>query len=257
MTTETMISDKGHNEINKENEENKAVTAPLSEANSSASDKKYRQVRLINEAYLTLRSRIARYYFYKGGDKNGGGVFYFNKQVREIWYAAEQDDPYADLFLLRIYDALITTRREIRQKIKYYQDYIQGEVNLQWKIILSDEPIKIKLNFMLSYGYMAADLIADFDNFACLIYSGKMLGVMLDKPINDLLQQIGDKIKATFELPQKWIKIEVTREDIQQNNDRAKFACEHMGLINEKVLTGELRAPFSPKIKKSAHKVIS
>lgn len=214
-------------------------------------NKKYRSVLLLNEAYLTLRSRIARYYFYKGGDKEGIGVMSFNKQVREIWQAAEQDDPYADLFLLRVYDALVGVRREIRQRTKHYREFIQEEINLDWKTTLSDEPMKIKLYFKLSYGYMAANLIADFDNYACLLYSAKMMGVMLDRPINELLQQMGDKIKTTFELPQKWKRTDVTREDVNQQNDKATLAKECMGSINEKVLTGILRSPYAPKIKKN------
>jgi integrating conjugative element protein (TIGR03761 family) len=196
---------------------------------------------------MVLRTSTARYYFFKGGGGKGAvSVLHFAKQVREIWRAAEQDDPYADLFLLRIYDALTNTRRDIRQTIKYYRDYLAKEVSFDWDLQLSKAGEPVRLYFNSSYGYMAANLIADLDELVCLLYATKKLGVMLDKPIAELIAESTNKIKTVLQWPQQWRKTEITREDVRQQNEKAKQAKIFMGDIHEQILSGKLRSPYAP-----------
>ena len=226
------------------------VITEMATVDATPANKKHRSDAFSNEGYLLLKSRVARFYFYRGGkSKNGVGVIYFAKQMNEIWKASKLDDPYADLFLLRVYDGLKTTQREIRHLIKQYREYIQKEINFDWNTTLAKEPEKIRLNFKYAYGFMAANLIAIFDEYACVLYSASQLGVILDKPTRELLDPIGKKIRAVLELPQQYTKLDITREDIRQHNDKAKIALELMGQLNEKVLAGTLRAPHAPPIK--------
>ncbi|HEX4045491.1 MAG TPA: TIGR03761 family integrating conjugative element protein [Gammaproteobacteria bacterium] len=210
--------------------------------------KKHHSSVLIKNVSFVLHSSIARYYFFKGSVKDNSSVLYFAKQVGKIWQAAKRDDPYADLFLLRIYDALSQTKKEIREKIKHYDEYIKKEIKFVWHMQLNKEPQPIKLYFDLSYGYMAANLISDFDELVCLLYSARKLGITFDQSVGDLVAQSGNKIKEAFEWANKWQKTEVTREDVRQQNEKAKLAYEQMGAVHEQILSCQLRAPYAPKI---------
>lgn len=219
-------------------------------ATPAPAPKKPRWDAINNEAFLVLKSRTARFYFFRGGKPVGGiGVIYFAKLMSDIWKAAALDDPYADLFLLRVYDGLKTAQREICQLIKQYRETIQKEIRFDWHTTLTDEPEKIKLNFKHAYGFMAANLIAVFDEYACQLYAANQLGVVLDKPARELLEPMGEKIRAVLELPQHYSKLDISREDIRQQNDKAKTAMELMGPLNKEVLEGTLRAPHAPRIK--------
>ena len=209
---------------------------------------------LVDKAYLELKTRIARHYFFNANseqDKEHIGLLNFVRKVREIWAAAKLDDPYADLYLLKIYDGLISLRREIQSQTKHYQEIIQKQVSFNWKLGLSDAPKKIILNFRHPYGFMAANLIASFDEYACVLYSAKMLGVILDKSIDELLNKIGEKISILFALSHKWESTGISREDINNKTEKffkVKNILDSLGVINDQILSSTLRSPHAPKI---------
>ncbi len=205
---------------------------------------------LIYEADIVLKTRIARYYFYRGGLPNGTGVIYFTKLVRSIWQAAAKDDPYADLFLLRIYDALVSIRRDIQQQITHYNQLIDQKTRLKWKPAECANPSQIHLYFKLAYGYRAAEIIAEFDHYVNLIVSAKRYGILLEAPVHELIEPMGEKIRHALDLPKQWQEINVTRDDIRQQNELAQQAQTLMGALNPQILAGTLRAPDAPLNKK-------
>jgi len=49
----------------------------------------------------------------------------------------------------------------------------------------------------------------------------------------------------------EWQFTGITRQDMQEKDQRAKKAAELMGKINAKIVQGKLRAPYAPVIKKA------
>lgn len=179
------------------------------------------------------------------------GLLQFGGLMTTIWNAAEKDDPYADWYLLKVYDELTKLRNTIASVTQDYQQKLQeayGRTNLHLMPFASQKPVVKPLWFRTQYGYLGANLIADFDTLVRTVLTANRIGVLLDKPINDIKDEWIDKIVALFKLPARYQSFAVTRLDVVNNTDVAKKAQDVLGKLPKSVLDKQLRAPFAPYI---------
>lgn len=220
----------------------------LSEEKLSLNDSSVRPGRLLSDAKIVLQTTQAQQLFKGNWREKAIGLLEFSNLVHRIWQAAEKDDPYADLFLLRIYDALFQARKQIQQKLQYCQQAFAKEQGVELNPVFSEKPLKLPLQFATAYGYMAAYLLADLDQLIRYLITARRTGIELDKKINILLYENIRVVKKAFYIPLSWKYTDVTRQDIEANNPKAERAIKEMGVLNSQVLEGNLRAPYSPKI---------
>lgn len=179
------------------------------------------------------------------------GLLQFSSQMATIWDAASNDDPYADWYLLKIYEEILKLRNELavmtyNQQQKISQTYDTGTLNLM--PFPSQEPLIETLWFRTQYGYLAASLIADFDLLMRTVLTAYRVGVLLEQSHVEIKNEWINKISALFQLAFKWQATAVTRADIYADNDLAKATKELLGDIPAKILNKSLRAEFAPTI---------
>jgi integrating conjugative element protein (TIGR03761 family) len=202
--------------------------------------------RITAKATIILQTKPAQRLF-----MNSTGVTEFSKRVNQIWQAASQDDPYADLFLLRIYDILVQTRRKLAEsQEKYKQLLLDAEDGVKLNIGESTKPMEFPLDFRTPYGYMASYMLADFDKLTRLFFTLRQLG-LVDGYFSEVLNEANQWVKDVLNKPSEWQFTGVTRQDMLEKNQRANKAIELMGKISPKIVQGKLRAPHAPVIKKS------
>ena len=184
-------------------------------------------------------------------NKGSVGLLQFAGQMSTLWDASEKDDPYADWYLLKVYDAIIQLRNQFAQSIQDYQEKIRetyGQANLLLTPFVSQKPVVKNLWFRTQYGYLGAGVVGDFDELMRFVLTANRVGVLLDKPQEAIRSEWIDKVIALFQLPFKWQSFMLTRSDIEADNDLAKSAQKTLGKIPRNVLDKTLRAPFSPYI---------
>ena len=196
-----------------------------------------------------IHTADAQLYFSGYGSHETAGLLKFGGQMTAIWDASEKDDPYADWYLLKVYDAMIKLRNQLAGAIQDYQQRIHetyGRDNLSLTPFASLRPVVQSLWFRTQYGYLGANVIADFDLLMRTIHTAHRAGVLLDKPHVAIREEWGRKIADLFKLPFKWQAFNITRADIEADNEAAKAAAKLLGKLPERVLNKTLRSPFAP-----------
>lgn len=226
---------------------NELIESEVHEDKAKPSTKKQRKPgRITSKASIILQTKPAQRLF-----MNSVGVTEFSKRMNQIWQSAAQDDPFADLFLLRIYDALVQTRRKLSEyKDKYQHILMEAEDGVRLEIGESTKPLEFPLDFLTPYGYMASYMLADFDKLTRLFLTLRRLG-LIDGYFKEALSEANTLILDVLSKPSEWHFTGVTRKDMQEKNQLAKKAIELMGKISPKILQAKLRSPHAPVIKKS------
>jgi integrating conjugative element protein (TIGR03761 family) len=209
--------------------------------------------RLKGQVSLTLHTAYAQKLFLGfRPDKRSINLLQFGGRMTDIWDAAERDDPFADWYLLKVYDLLLKLKKQLTSEIEAYQAKLNQSnhlVSLTIKPFESEQPTVESIWFRTQYGYMAANLVAHFDELMRTVLTANRVGVLLDKPEKVIRQNWLDQILALFRLPFKWKPLSITRADIKAENEQATAAQGAMGDIPESILLLKLRSPFAPSIK--------
>ena len=174
----------------------------------------------------------------------------FSSFVLRIWRAAANDDPYADLFLMRIYEALVKTRRIVQSNEKKYRKLLSSVDGINVEPFFTEEPKTYPLKFFVPYSFMCAYLVLDLDRFMRVMLSAKYMLLINKDEYRELVGEVLGHIRQVLSLPLKWKHTGVTRFDVRNNTQVAQRAYSKMGELNNQVLVGTLRAPFAPFVKK-------
>ena len=144
--------------------------------------------------------------------------------LSQIQQAAEQDDPYADDYLLRFEQKVLSFRKEMQEitwrMVQLYSDKIPE--NFQIERCANIAPIQYPIFVNTQLGYQLLYLLADFDSLARTVMTASHIAI-------------------------------ITRQDALENNARYEAAIKRMKYtLTPDVLSGATRATFAPIIKKSS-----
>lgn len=220
------------------------------DANSSSSRvanaTRKRPGQLLCQSSILLQTFPAQHVFV-GGQVS---MLSFSSFVLRIWRAAENDDPYADLFLMRIYEALVKTRRIVQNNEKKYRKLLSSVDGINIEPFFTEEPKEYPLKFSNPYSFMCVYLVVDFDRLMRVMLSAKYMLLINADECSKLVGEMQRHMRQVFSLPLKWKHTGVTRYDIRHSTQVAQRAYNKMGELNNQVLVGTLRAPFAPFVKK-------
>lgn len=207
--------------------------------------------RLMNRVELIINTPAAQKLLTGSINKGDVGLLQFTVLIAEIWKQAERDDPYADWYLVKIYDAMVTLKNQLAAEIQLQQqalNKINSTSGFIIKAFSSEKPLVKTVWFKTPYGYLGAQLIAVFDELIRTVVTASHVGVILDKGHEAVRDEWAGKIIDLFKLPLKWQAFDITRDDVVAKNDKAKLAQKALGKLPEVILTKKLRSPFAPKI---------
>lgn len=208
--------------------------------------------RLVSDVQLYLNTVDSQTVFMGLQSQEAVGLLTFGGRMSEIWDAASRDDPYADYYLLKVYDAIIKLRNELAALIQDYDAKLKENLrdsHISCDAFASEKPLIKPLWFRTQYGYLGAQLIADFDKFTRLVLTANWIGILLDDNPQALRKRIIDKITKIFQLPMRWQDFELIRRDIKNKSEKSIQAQEILGKLPDAILDKTLRAPFAPNIK--------
>lgn len=225
-------------------------------AHTMQKEKKYhpqkRPGRLSGSMPFEIHTADAEFLFSGHTEKDSISVLQFGAQMTKIWDAAELDDPYADWYLLKVYDAIYSCRQELNEIILNHQQTLQASYSsdhFKPAAFASQSPVTKNLWFRTQYGYLIANIIADYDTLMRLSLTAFRLGVILDHSHEQLKNRWIKKILKVFKLPFQYELLELSRQTITEDTKLLKKAEKKMGELPHEILHKTLRAPFAPAIK--------
>lgn len=208
---------------------------------------------LRGEAKLTIQTWQCQRLVYgrKKTDKKDAiiGLIGFAQKVKTLWQSCIADDPYADYYLLKLYEAIEGSRSKIREYRKAIEKKIASEDGFSISIASSRKPVVIDLAFPNPYGYLAAYLLNEYDHMVRSFLTAKHVGLVKPDYAHKHIEDGAKLVRAVLALASTYKYKAITRKDVVQENARALEAKRLMGELPESVLKGEERSPYAPPLK--------
>ena len=175
------------------------------------------------------------------------GLVGFANQLRAIWQAARDDDPYADWWLIKVHQALEGAVQLVTQRQSEVDVLLAQMRSMEVAVAESTRPYRVPLRFANPYAYRGARLIAAYDTLVRTVLTAMHIGLFDRETSDGFLNPCTRKIRGVFALPQDYRFLGIDREVIRNGTGKATQAVELMGVVPEGVMSGQLRAPLVPR----------
>ncbi len=163
------------------------------------------------------------------------GLFQFVSVLGMMYRAAEQDDPYADLYQEKIQQELLKVNQAIKMTINHYEQALQQwRGRLEVDIIGSQHPLKLHLEFVSPLGYVAAFTLGDLDYLMRQSLTFRRLGIFPES--HKAWLELMDQLRSVFIHSRQWRHTGVTRQDMREKNQIAERAKALMGFMPSRIL---------------------
>ena len=176
------------------------------------------------------------------------GLIGFADRLRLIWQAAQQDDPYADWWLIKIHDSLEALQARMRTESHQIEELMQAGRSIRIAPAEVKEPFRMKLNFSSPYAFRATRVLGDFDELVCLAFTAKHLGWLTNKQVHSVIRGCARRLRAIFNLPLGYRHLELSRKDLKDENLVYQRAKDLMGALPKDIADGSRRALYAPAI---------
>ncbi|MGV0005982.1 MAG: PFL_4669 family integrating conjugative element protein [Candidatus Porifericomitaceae bacterium WSBS_2022_MAG_OTU9] len=190
----------------------------------------------------------------KSGEKNATapivGLFNFASLLRMIWLGARQDDPYADLWLIRIHQALQDGGQGLLHMHSMLDDLLKKiPEGIEVRLAETQSPMEVDLRFSTPYAFTGAYFLCGYDKYIRKVLTARHVGILSWTGANSEQKRAGKLVRRTFLSATGYRFTGVTRTDIANNTTRAIFAARQMGMVPKSILEGGERAPYAPLVR--------
>jgi integrating conjugative element protein (TIGR03761 family) len=203
---------------------------------------------LSTDAKIVLHTRIVQSLFNGSWKRGRMGLLQFAKTISALWQAAKEDDPYAEWYLLKTYQALFDARNHLKSMEDVISNCLNTLRGVEVRPFECITPITYPLNFSTPFGYMGAYLIADADFVLRQLLTLERVGIPL--PEHEIsFKSIVRYVQEAFAVPRDWARTGIKRKDIREQNDKFKMVTEKFGILPESVMEKRISFAFLPKTK--------
>lgn len=206
---------------------------------------------MYSEMHLVLQTHHAQL-LVRGRDVKDkpliSGLFAFADRMRLVWQAAEADDPFADWFLLKVFDAITTAEYRVEAEVKQLRVHLESSRTFHIAPTEVKDPFRLALRFTTPYSYRAARLLGEFDELVCQAFTARQIGTITDTKCEEALRTCAKRIRGVFSLPQRFRRLGIARSEKLVDEPIFERAETLMGAIPKDILTGARRAPLAPKV---------
>ncbi len=162
------------------------------------------------------------------------GLMQFTQFVQVLWKAFEEEDPYAEWQLLKIYEAAQSLKIKMQKQEILLRKQIRSLRGIQVKPFRNAKPFNASLRSANILVLMAGSLIAQTDYLTRQILILKQMGIVPQGQVRP--QLYSEEIQKVFAFSQQWQQTGITRQDILDKNERAKKVGEKFGQLPEDIL---------------------
>lgn len=174
--------------------------------------------------------------------------------ISQIQTDAANDDPYADDFLIKLEQHLMTSGEEMKnithRLLEIYVEHLPENFDIERCANISPMTYPIRINSQL--GYRLLFLLGDFDTLARSVMTAAHIAIMTREEAREWLEAGAKLVRQSFGIIEHYKHSGITRRDAVENNANYAAAVKRMGYeVQPEILTGKLRANFAPEIRHS------
>lgn len=174
------------------------------------------------------------------------GMPRFIEILNQMRIAAEHNDPYADLWMLRMEEKLAQSRKKMQMMLDQAKAmFSELPEGIDIGNCLNVQPVRFPLFINVPLAYQGVYLLTDFDQLARQLLLASHIAIISRREIHNRLNNGAKVIRSAFGLAQKYRGSGLTRQDFIDNTPQARTAIERLGPLPEAILSGKLRSSFS------------
>lgn len=204
--------------------------------------------------HLLLHTKNAQILWNGSWRRSSLGLLQFAHHIKQLWQAVKESDPYAEWYLMRVYEEMETLKENMQQLEKLCQEKIVQLRGFQVELFQNPNPIRVPLRFSTPFGFMGAHILANFDYLSRQGYTLHRMGLALER--SDMPEKFIHKFHNLFTFSLTWKYTGITRQDILEKNLKAQAVEALMGQLPLPILNKEVKFSFLPKahkVEKTAH----
>lgn len=189
------------------------------------------------------------------------GLNSFAGQLRVIYDASGDGDPYADYWLIQVERALAEKSEMFDASIDEYTKILGQYENINHEVAHSIKPITKNLRFSIAYSYQGATMLMKLDELIRTILTANHVGLLDSDKANRHIRKAARIARGTLESVVGYRFCDINRDDVAANNPKAQRAQELMGGCPSAILEDQIAPKFvsskamylkSERLKKSA-----
>ncbi|WDG40872.1 TIGR03761 family integrating conjugative element protein [Pseudomonas synxantha] len=182
--------------------------------------------------------------------KNGIiGLSGFVALINKIRRRAEQDDPYADFWMIQIQEKLESSKSELQDiKIRLDQSMSGLPDALSVGENVNVHPVTLPVFISSPFGFLAVYLLIAYDDIVRRLLLAHHTALMGRRDMEIWINAGGKVLRSLFGLAQRYKVSGATRDDFIVNNAVARQAREKFGELPQDVLEGARRSDYAPPI---------
>jgi integrating conjugative element protein (TIGR03761 family) len=191
-----------------------------------------------------------------GNNKNTiAGLYQFCIKLQQIWQDVRNDNPYAELALIRIETRIEKAFKALRRIEYQLEQLILAEKDkslkgVQLSMHEAHETIKIELSqpvFFLTHTKLAIRIIAYFDLLLCKLKTCKDFGLINRQRSKSILRRSTTIARGVLDSPNSYKHIDITRSDVLKQVSKAKEAAVTHGMISVEILNYTMQSEHGPE----------
>ncbi|MDE1491947.1 PFL_4669 family integrating conjugative element protein [Xenorhabdus bovienii] len=172
------------------------------------------------------------------------------KRAGTISVDAAADNPYADSWLIKLEQALVTASAGLQQSITTLQEILNAlPAQITLSSVSSVEPLNIGVYSHSPLGYRCVWLLVGFDQLAMKTFQAFHYGFISRSERDTLLHNGSRVIRQIYGLVRSYRPLKVTRADIEEKTPAGLDAIKWLGEPDPDILSGRLRSDFSPPLR--------
>jgi integrating conjugative element protein (TIGR03761 family) len=215
--------------------------------------------KLVMKASMQLHTRLAVNMFRgRRADESRGvhaimGLLGFAQKLSIVWTAAGNDDPIADLYLIRVEEAFDRASTLLSITTAVIRDLLSGMEGFEIDVSESDKPVTVDMYFLTPWAWQGASILRQYDELIRLCLTARHLGLLTQDEWHQTVRKVGNAIRYLFRVPYDYLFTGLRRFRMGGRIKRARSMYAKRGMvmpkIPEEVLRLTRRSRFAPPIK--------
>ncbi|WP_340621545.1 PFL_4669 family integrating conjugative element protein [Xenorhabdus siamensis] len=172
------------------------------------------------------------------------------KRAANISVDSAADNPYADVWLVKLEQALEAASANLRQNLAILQDTLNAvPPQITLSAVSSVEPLNIGVYSHSPLGYRCVWLLVGYDQLAMKTFQVFHYGLISRAERDAFLHNGSRAIRQIYGMVRSYRSLAVTRHDIAEKTPAGLEAIKLLGEPHPDILSGKLRSVFSSPLR--------